>query len=121
MSSASAEVPIVVIIAFLGLFYAFLGYIVLKSWFPGRGFGVLRNIFKKTIRFQQAIQALQEGKRIRRKRERQGYTKLFILEGKKERETYARYYAHSKEEAKDISYGPFSIEDVLAKDWVIDE
>jgi hypothetical protein len=80
---------------------------------------VIDKIFKETISFEKAIEALKEGKRIRRKSERKGYTKIIITEGKKQKEKFGTYWVSSNDDVSD--YCSFSIDDVLAIDWIIDE
>ena len=80
---------------------------------------MLDNIFKETISFEKAIEALKEGNRIRRKSERKGYTKIIITEGKKQKEKFGSYWASNSDDVSD--YCSFSIEDVLSSDWIIDE
>lgn len=97
----------------------FLGYSILRSHFPGRGLKVVQNIFKQTISFEEALKVLKGGSRIRRKSERKGYTKLIITEGKKQRERFGTYWASSPDDISD--YCSFTIGDVLATDWIVDE
>ena len=80
---------------------------------------MIKNVFKETTSFEQAIQALKEGNRIRRKSERKGFTKLVISEGKRQKEKFGTYWVSSGDDVSD--YCSFSIEDVLATDWIIDE
>ena len=99
--------------------WGFAGWAYLQSKYPGRGLQVIDNIFKETISFEEAITALKEGNRIRRKSERKGYTKVTITEAKKQKEKFGTYWVSSNDDVSD--YCSFSIEDVLAMDWIIDE
>lgn len=119
MASSSATIPLAVSIAFAGVAWGGLGYLILKSKFPGRGLKVIENIFKETISFEEAIKALKEGKRIRRKSERKGYTKLVITDGKKQKEKFGSYWVSDEDDVSD--HCSFSIDDALAMDWIIDE
>jgi hypothetical protein len=80
---------------------------------------VVQSIFRNGISFEEAIQALQLGNRIRRKSERKGYAKFVVSDGKNKVEKFGRYWVDDKEiEAND--YCSFCLEDVLAGDWIID-
>lgn len=97
----------------------FVGFMHLQDKYPGRPLQMIKNVFIEGLSFEKAIEALQEGNRIRRKSERNGYVKVVITEGKRKKEKYGTYWVSSPE---DISnYCSFSIEDVLATDWVIDQ
>jgi hypothetical protein len=98
--------------------WGFAGHMFMKSKYPGRGIQVYKNILKETCSFEKAIEALKEGKRIRRKSEMKGYTKLTIIEGKNQQEKYGSYWVSRSEKIED--YCTFSIEDVLATDWLVD-
>lgn len=100
--------------------WGLMGYTSLKDKFPGRGFKVIQNVFKETIPFEEAIKALQEGKRIRRKSECSGFTRIIITEGKNVTTKYGTYWVSSKD-GKISDYCTFSMKDVLATDWIIDE
>jgi hypothetical protein len=96
----------------------FAAWVYLQSKYPGRGLQVIENIFKKTLSFSDAIAALKEGRRIRRRTERKGYTKVIITAGKDKKEKFGTYRIGDD----DISdYCSFSLEDVLANDWIIDD
>src|SRR5690606_11025526 len=96
----------------------FSAYCFLQSKYSGRGLQVIHNIFKETMTFGQALQALKEGHRIRRKTERAGYTKIVILEGKSRKEKFGTYWAADGDRISD--HCSFSIEDVSAVDWIVD-
>lgn len=115
--AVSLTIPIVFAVAAWGA----VGCVILKFKFPGRGLKGILNIFKAPIPFGKAVRMLEEGKRIRRKSQRRGYTKIFIADGKNKKETYGTYYAGSKDDAEVSDYCSFSLEEVLAADWIIDE
>lgn len=98
--------------------WTFAAYAYLQTKYPGRGLQVVENIFKETISFEKAIEALKEGNRIRRKSERKGYTKVIITEGKNQKEKFGTYWVSDDEKIMD--YCSFLIEDVIANDWIID-
>lgn len=95
------------------------GFSYLQDKYPGRGLQVIENIFKEGVPFEQAIEALKEGNRIRRKSERRGYVKIILMEGKRQKEKFGTYWISDNEASS--NYCTFSIEDVLATDWIIDE
>lgn len=94
-------------------------YCILMSKFPGKGLRLITNIFKETVPFEIAIKALKEGKRIRRKSKYRGYTKIVLTAGKSQCEKFGSYQADDHNDVDD--YCSFSIEDVLANDWLIEE
>jgi hypothetical protein len=96
----------------------FTGYWLLQSKYSGKGLQVIENIFKETMPFEQALQALKEGHRIRRKTQRTGYTKIVLIEGQNRKEKFGTYWATDGDRISD--HCSFSIEDVSAVDWVID-
>jgi len=110
---------LIVSIAVMSIPWGFIGYGILKSKYPGRGLQVIGNMFKESLSFEKALEALKDGHRIRRKSERQGYTKLVIVEGKKQKEKFGSYWVSDNDKVND--HCSFSIEDVLANDWIIDE
>ncbi len=73
---------------------------------------------KDTLTFEQALQALKEGKRIRRKTERKGFTKIVVTESKNKTEKFGSYWAG---DTTTSDFCSLSMEDVLAADWIIDE
>lgn len=79
---------------------------------------MIENIFKKKMPFNKAIEALVQGNRVRRKDARKGYAKMIIIEGKRQQETYGTYWASSDDISDHCS---FSLDNVLATDWIIDE
>ncbi len=79
---------------------------------------MVQDIFKETTSFEEAIKALQEGKRVRRKTERKGFTRIVITESKNRVEKYGIYWVGDKDISDNCS---FSIDDVLAKDWIVDD
>lgn len=93
-------------------------YSYLKIKYPGKGLQLIENIFKRTMPFNKAIEALQKGSRIRRKLDGKGYTKMTIVEGKHQQEKYGTYWMSDRSLH---DYCSFSIDDVLAQDWIIDE
>jgi len=95
------------------------GYSTIQSEYHGSGLQPVRNLFKDTISFDDAIQALKEGQRIRRKKEIRGYTKIVICEGKTKKVKFGSCLVGTNNSLLD--YCTFSIEDVLANDWIIDE
>jgi hypothetical protein len=104
---------------FVGVSSAFLGYSFLKYNYPGRGLKVITNLFKETIPFEMAIKALKEGKRVRRKSKRRGYTKVVLTAGKFQSEKVGSYWVDDDKDVDD--HCSFSMEDVLANDWLIEE
>jgi len=80
---------------------------------------VITNLFKETLPFEDALKALKEGHRIRRKTERKGFTKIALIEGQKRQEKFGTYYVSNLNNISD--YGSFTIEDVMAHDWIIDD
>lgn len=95
------------------------GYTYLQDKYPGRGLQVIENVFKEGMPFEKAMEALKEGNRIRRKSERQGYVKLVITDGKRRKEKFGSYWVNSDKDF--MNHCSFSIEDVFATDWIIDE
>lgn len=78
------------------------------------------SIFRDGVSFEEAIQSLQQGNRIRRKSERKGYTKYVVTDGKNKVEKYGSFWiSDQKPDVND--YCNFSLEDVLASDWVIEK
>lgn len=98
---------------------SFATYTYLQTKYPGEGLQVIENVFKETISFEKAIEALKEGHRIRRKPERSGYTKVIITEGKNQREKFGTYWVGN--DGKILDHCSFSIDDVNASDWIIDD
>jgi hypothetical protein len=81
---------------------------------------MVQSIFRDIVSFEEAIQALQQGSRIRRKSERRGFAKFVITDGKSRKEMYGRFWIDDKKpEIND--YCAFSLEDVLADDWVVEQ
>jgi hypothetical protein len=113
-------VPVAIPIAFLSISLGFVCYSILRNKFPGRGLKVIQNAFKQTISFEEALKAMKEGNRIRRKTESKGFIKFIITEGRNTTEKYGTYWAGNKD-SDFSSRCCFSIEDVLATDWIIDE
>ena len=101
------------------LIAGFMVWSFLSVKYPGRGLKVIKNAFREPTSFEQAIQDLKRGNRIRRKTEGKGYTKLVIFEGKRQKEKFGTYWVRREDDISD--YCTFSIEDVLASDWIIDE
>jgi len=96
-----------------------IGYSALTLHYPGNGFtNVIANALKEPIPFDQAIQALKDGHRIRRKQQYTGYSKLVILEGTRQSEKFVTYFVR---ENKTWDHCSFTIDDVLATDWIIDD
>lgn len=98
--------------------FSFAVYALLQTKYPSRGSKLIGNALKETISFDEALNALSEGNRIRRKSERKGYTKMIISEGKRTKEQFGSYTVNNEEEISNYCF--FSIEDVYAKDWIID-
>ncbi len=94
-------------------------FVIVKNKFQKKGAEVIQKFSKQTISFEEALQSLKEGSRIRRKSERKGYTKLVIIEGKNRKEKFGTYWVSNPTDISD--YCSFSIEDALAADWIIDE
>lgn len=111
--------PMVFSILFLCSTWSLAAFTYLQTKYPGRGLQVIENIFKEPISFEKAIEALKEGNRIRRKSERKGYTKVTITEGKKQKEKFGTYWVSDGDTVSD--YCSFSIEDVIANDWILDD
>ncbi len=93
-------------------------YMCLKIKYPGKGLKVITNIFKEAMPFEQAIRVLKEGKRIRRKSERKGFTRMVVTDSKSRMEKFGTYW---EGDTSISDHCTFSIEDVLATDWIIDE
>lgn len=68
------------------------------------------DFLKKGYAFHDAIKALKEGKRIRRKSEKKGYTKT-------RGESFETYWV---DDGKTCRYCMFTLDDVFADDWMID-
>ena len=79
----------------------------------------MKSFFKENMTFHEAIQVLIEGKRIRRKSERKGCVKIVTIIARTWKEKFGSYWLSNANEVSD--YCSFSIEDVLATDWVIDD
>jgi hypothetical protein len=78
------------------------------------------SIFRDGVSFEEAIQALQQGSRIRRKSERKGYAKFIVTDGKNTKEKFGRFWIDETEpELND--YCMFCLEDVLANDWMVEK
>jgi hypothetical protein len=90
---------------------------MLQTKYPGKGLQPVKYIFKETISFDEAVRALIEGHRIKRKSERKGYTKVVIDDGKNQKIKYGTYWVSDDDLISD--YCHFSIEDVIASDWII--
>jgi hypothetical protein len=72
----------------------------------------MRNFLKTKHSFSQAFEALKQGKRIRRVSENKGYGKLSA--------SFDHYYTYWLEDGTTSKYCIFTIEDILADDWIID-
>ena len=81
---------------------------------------MVQSIFRDGVSFEEAIQALQQGSRIRRKSERKGYAKFIVFDGKNKSEKYGSFWTDEKM-SKENDYCMFSVEDVLANDWKIEQ
>ena len=80
---------------------------------------MIHNIIKDTLSFEEAIQALKNGHRIRRKTEKNGYTKIVIMEGKNQKEKFGTYWTSAPERLSNNC--SFEMADVTADDWIIDD
>ncbi len=111
---------LIISIVFVIATWGFVGYKMLQSKFSGRGTQVIKNMLKETLTFDEAIQALKDGKHIRRKTGWCGFTRILIIHGNTQTAKYGCYRAN---DPKRNTFDPyfFSIEDVLATDWIIDE
>lgn len=98
--------------------WSFAAYMWLKTKYPGGGLKLIENIFKETMSFEQAIKLLKGGRRIRRKLESKGYAKVIVTEGKNHQEKFGTYWVSTHDSVSD--YCSFSMEDVVANDWIID-
>lgn len=72
----------------------------------------MKDLFNKRHPFSTAIEALRAGKRIRRASEKKGYAKLYGTD-----KSFITYWL---EHDTTSSYCVFTMEDVLAEDWIID-
>lgn len=68
---------------------------------------------QKKYDFTEAFDALKKGKRIRRISENKGYGKLSA--------SFDHFYTYWLEDGTTSKYCIFSIEDILADDWIIDD
>lgn len=80
---------------------------------------MVKNVFRDDVSFEEAVQALQQGNRIRRKSERRGFTKFVVTDGKNKKEVFGRFWIDDNEPAVN-DYCAFSLEDVLANDWMVE-
>jgi len=96
----------------------YTGYSALESKYPGHGLGVIKNAFKDTMSFEDAIKLLRDGKKIRRKGERKGYAKITSIIGNQKTEKYGTFWIDGSR-LFDSAY--FTIEEVFANDWIVDE
>jgi hypothetical protein len=67
------------------------------------------NLFFKTYSFNEAIKALKEGKKVRRKEGKKGYTAVG-----------GRYVTYWLDDRRIFEYCLFTLEDVFADDWIIE-
>ena len=110
---------LIIYLIFILIMLGFGGYSSLSSHYPGYGFiNVIANVFKEPLSFDQAIQALKEGHRIRSKHAVSGYTKVVVIERNCRTEKFGTYLTRDN---KTWDHCTFSIEDVLATDWIIDD
>jgi hypothetical protein len=72
----------------------------------------MKNFLCKKYNFSKALEALKEGKKIRRASEKKGYAKV---EGTSNR--FVTYWVGSDKTSR---YCIFTVEDVLAEDWIIE-
>jgi hypothetical protein len=113
------KLSLVISILFMCSTWFLAAHMYLQTKCPGKGLKMIENFFKETISFEEAITALKEGNKIRRKSERKGYAKIVITSGKTRKEKFGTYWVSSSSDISD--YCSFSIEDVIATDWIIDE
>lgn len=101
------------------LMLIFLIYTVLKTKYPGKGIK-MTNPFKEKFSLSEALELLEQGKRIRRIEDHHGYVKVTTEAAGYKHQYYADYRV-SDFKPNNERKPHFSMEDVLAKDWVIDE
>jgi hypothetical protein len=69
-------------------------------------------LFRKKYPFQEAIEELRKGKRIRRAYEVKGYAKI--------NGSSSHFFTYWVDEDKTSTFCVFTLDDVLADDWIID-
>lgn len=115
---SGTTVKVVIIGTMMLSMVTFTGYTAMESKYPGHGLEVIKNALKDTMSFEDAIKLLKDGKKIRRKGERKGYAKITSIIGNQKTEKYGTLWIDGSR-LSDSAY--FTIEEVFADDWIVDE
>jgi hypothetical protein len=107
------------IIVYLFFLFCYTAFFILKTKYPAKGIKSVKNIFKKKMSFNEAINELKNGNRIKRLTEYHGFLKMTKEAAGYKEEVYARYKVSDSNLKEEQIY--FSLEDVLAEDWIIDD
>lgn len=75
--------------------------------------------FKEGLPFERALEALKQGKSIRRKRSSYGLTKMVVSIRGNDKEKYCEFDIERKDRMRDNPV--FGIDDILATDWMIED
>jgi cell division protein YceG involved in septum cleavage len=91
----------------------------LRSEYPSKNWwSMVKVIFRDGMSFYDAIKELEKGRRIRRKKENRGYTRICMDDGKTQSIKYGSYYVR---DGSINNLCAFDMQDVLAHDWVVDD
>ena len=77
------------------------------------------DVFKQGLPFERALEALKEGKSIRRKKSYSGLTKMLVSSRGTNQEKFCEYYLDGREGLRQNPV--LDIEDIIANDWIIED
>lgn len=78
----------------------------------------IMDAFKEGLSFEKALEALKQGKSIRRKRSNYGLTKMIVSALGENKEKFCEYSLEKKDRLRENPV--LSIEEILANDWLIE-
>lgn len=78
----------------------------------------IMDTFKEGLPFEKALEALKQGKNIRRKRSNYGLTKMIVSALGENKEKFCEYSLEKKDRLRENPV--LSMEELLANDWLIE-
>ncbi len=107
--------PYVMPIAMLFVISSIVGFDTVKAEFWTKTV----DIFTEGLPFESALEALKQGKSIRRKRSDYGLTRMVVSIRGIEEEKFCQFYLQDR--SRVVERPILMMEDVLATDWLIEE
>lgn len=78
----------------------------------------IMDTFKEGLPFEKALEALKEGKSIRRKRSNYGLTKVIVSARGEEKEKFCEFDIDRKDRLREDPI--LSMKDIVASDWIVE-